>query len=132
MAGEVFLKALESLDSYKERGVPMQAWLFRIAHNIVVDYLRKSARIDTVPLDTVEIRATSDVEATAEKHIQVEQLAEALKKLTPAQQQVISMRFFAGLSSSEVGKLLGRGDGAVREMQSAAIRALRQMLYEEP
>ncbi len=45
IAGEVFLKALQSLDSYQERGVPMQAWLFKIAHNLIVDYLRKKARM---------------------------------------------------------------------------------------
>src|SRR3989304_8582699 len=44
LAGDVFLKALKSLDSYEERGVPMQAWLFRIAHNLVVDYLRKKTK----------------------------------------------------------------------------------------
>jgi len=55
LAGEVFLKALESLKSYKERGVLMQAWLFKIAHNLVVDYLRKIAKHKTVPLETVQI-----------------------------------------------------------------------------
>ena len=44
IAGEVFLKALESLKSYKERGIPMQEWLFRIAHNLVVDHLRKTGK----------------------------------------------------------------------------------------
>ena len=53
IAGEVFLKALESLDSYKERGVPMQAWLFRIAHNLVVDHLRKTAKRRVVPISEV-------------------------------------------------------------------------------
>ena len=55
IAGEVFLKALESLKSYKERGIPMQAWLFRIAHNLVVDHLRKMAKRKTVSIDTVQI-----------------------------------------------------------------------------
>ncbi len=44
LAGEVFLKALESLKSYKERGIPMQAWLYRIARNVSVDHLRKRGR----------------------------------------------------------------------------------------
>jgi len=61
LAGEVFLKALESLKSYKERGIPMQAWLFRIAHNLVVDHLRKAAKSKTVPIDTVQIESDARV-----------------------------------------------------------------------
>ena len=45
LAGEVFLKALQSLESYEGRGIPMQAWLFKIAHNLVVDHLRKMAKL---------------------------------------------------------------------------------------
>jgi len=48
IAGEVFLKALESLKSYRERGIPMQAWLFRIAHNLLVDHLMKVAKRKTI------------------------------------------------------------------------------------
>ena len=55
IAGEVFLKALKSLKSYKERGVPMQAWLFRIAHNLVIDYFRKNKKHMTVPIDEMQI-----------------------------------------------------------------------------
>jgi RNA polymerase sigma-70 factor (ECF subfamily) len=53
LAGEVFVKALRSLKSYTERGVPMQAWLFRTAHNVSVDRLRRKGRIATVPIDGV-------------------------------------------------------------------------------
>jgi len=53
IAGEVFLKALKSLKSYREQGVPMQGWLFRIAHNLTVDYLRRMDKRRTVPIDSV-------------------------------------------------------------------------------
>src|SRR5512137_2735365 len=54
MASQVFLKALESLKKYQERGLPMQAWLFKIAHNLVVDHFRKSAGHALVSIDGVE------------------------------------------------------------------------------
>ncbi|MCR4394465.1 MAG: RNA polymerase sigma factor, partial [Dehalococcoidales bacterium] len=44
IAGEVFLRALKSLDSFRDFGIPLQSWLFKIAHNMVVDYLRKKSR----------------------------------------------------------------------------------------
>ena len=131
LAGEVFLKALQSLGSYKERGIPMHAWLFKIAHNRVVDYIRQVAKRKTVPIDTVEVAAVSDTPAIAETNMQLARLASALDQLTPAQRQVIELRFFSGLTSEEASRVLNKSGGAVREMQSAAIRQLRKLLREE-
>ena len=130
LAGEVFLKALESLDSYQERGAPMQAWLFKIAHNLLVDHVRKVSKRKTIPIDTLEISDGVDLEETVERRLQSEKLSQALKQLTPAQREVIGLRFFAGLASNEVGKILGKSSGAVREMQSAAVKSLRKLMYE--
>ncbi len=128
LAGDVFLKALESLKSYKERGIPMQAWLFRIAHNVSVDHLRQRGRIATVPIDGVQIEAREDPAATAEKSIEMERVNEAMQKLTPEQREVVRLRFFGDLSSKEVGAMIGKSDGAVREMQRAAVEKLRRLL----
>ncbi len=131
LAGEVFVKALESLKSYKERGIPMQAWLFRIAHNVLVDHLRKRGRIATVPIDGVPIEAREDPVATAEKSIEMERVNEAMRKLTTEQREVVRLRFFGDLSSKEVGAILRKSDGAVREMQRAAVEKLRGLLTSE-
>jgi len=131
LAGEVFLKALESLKSYKERGIPMQAWLFRIAHNVSVDRLRRKGKTATVPIDTVPVEAREDPVAMAEKNIEIERVNEAMQKLTPGQREVMRLRFFGGLSSKEVGGILGKSDGAVREMQRAAMEKLRGLLTSQ-
>ena len=131
LAGEVFLKALESLGSYQERGVPMQAWLFKIAHNMVVDYLRRSSRRGFVSVDEVEVEAESDPQEIAETNIEMARVAEAMGRLTPAQRQVVELRFFGGLTSEEAGNVMNKKSGAVREMQSAAIKRLRELLIEE-
>lgn len=128
LAGDVFLKALESLKSYRERGVPMQAWLFRIAHNISVDYLRKRGRMTTVPIDGVLIASRDDPVATADMNIKIKRVNEAMLELTPEQREVVQLRFFGELSSKEVGAILNKSDGAVREMQRAALEKLRSML----
>ena len=131
LAGEVFLKALESLESYKERGIPMRAWLFKIAHNLVVDYIRRAVKRKTIPIDNVEVIDESDPQAQAETNIQLARLASALNQLNPAQRQVIELRFFGGLTSEETGRILDKSSGAVREMQSAAIKHLRKLMYVE-
>ena len=131
LAGDVFIKALDSLRSYSERGIPMQAWLFRIAHNLVVDRLRKKGKIKVVPLDTVVIEGGTDPVTEAERKIEVERVSEAMQKLTPEQREVVRLRFFSGLSSREVGDILKKREGAVREMQRAAVEKLRGLLVTD-
>ena len=131
IAGEVFLKALISLKSYREQGVPMQGWLFRIAHNLTVDYLRRMDHRRTVPIDPVMLTGSDNPLDAAEKNIEFERVTEAMKQLTAEQTEVINLRFFGGLTSREVGGVLGKSDGAVREMQRAAIEKLRGIMGVE-
>ncbi|MBI2832234.1 MAG: sigma-70 family RNA polymerase sigma factor [Chloroflexi bacterium] len=128
MTQQVFLKALKSISSFKWRGVPFSAWLFRIAHNQVVDYLRKKSKRPTVSIHDLPIASSDNPEQTAELNIEVQQLAEATKQLTEAQRQVISLRFAAGLSIAEVAKAMRKSEGAVKALQHSAILALRKKM----
>ncbi len=135
IAGEVFLHAAQSIASYKERGVPMSAWLFKIAHNLVVDHLRRVSKRRTDPFpetDVPDSRDSNDPVQTTEANIELETVTRAMRQLTDAQRQVVDLRFFADLSSHEVAVVLKKSDGAVREMQSAALEKLRQLLGPNP
>jgi len=131
IASEVFLKALESLKKYEERGLPMEAWLFKIAHNLVVDHLRRVSKKKTVPIEAVEIPDKADPQAAAEMNFELQRVAGAMKQLTDEQAEVIRLRFLGGLTSREVGSMLGKSDGAVREMQRAAMEKIRKLLNIE-
>jgi RNA polymerase sigma factor (sigma-70 family) len=96
-----------------------------------VDYIRQVAKRRIVPIDTIEVAVESDLQAMAETNIELARVARAVDQLTPAQRQVIELRFFGGLTSEEAGRVLNKSSGAVREMQSATIRQLRKLLYEE-
>ena len=128
LAGDVFLRALESLKSYKERGVPMGAWLFRIAHNLVVDHLRKKAKRKTIPIDDLQIESGINLAMVAEKKIEMERVTKAMEQLSQQQREVLGLRFFSGLTSGEAARVLNKSDGAIREMQRAAIEKLRKLL----
>ena len=129
LAGDCFVRAAESIGSFDERGVPMEAWLFRIAHNLLVDHYRRSARRQTTPIDEVfDLAGPSDPEAEVELKLTMEGVYGAMESLNPAQQEVIALRFMGELSSEEAGQVMGRTPGAVRELQRTAIRALRDLL----
>ena len=130
IAGETFLKALKALSSYREKGLPMSAWVFRIAHNLVVDYLRQKDRRRSVPLDGLEILVDGGPHETAESRLELERVKQAMRRLSPAEQEVVRLRFMAELSSKEVSAVMHKSDGAVRQMQSTAVAKLRRLLAE--
>jgi len=125
---QVFLNALRSISSFRWKGVPFSTWLFRIAHNLVVDYLRKGKKRATVLLDESLVSSDSNLQLAAEHRLDVEQLVSATKRLTAAQREVISLRFAGELSVAQVAKVMGKSQGAVKALQHSAIVALRKAL----
>ncbi len=125
---QVFLNALKSISSYRFKGMPFSSWLYRIAHNQIVDYLRKKSRRTTVPLDETIPAGKEDPGQVTERKLEIEELALAAKKLTAAQQEVISLRFTSDMSIAEVAKIMGRSVGAVKALQHSAVVTLRKVL----
>lgn len=126
-----FLQAIEALPRYEMRGVPFAAWLFRLAHNNVIDFAR--TRREHRPLDELAGHADSSrgPEAVAALSGDVAALGDALRTLTPDQQQVLACRYFAGLSTAETARVMGRREIAVRALQFRAIGALRRRLARQ-
>ncbi len=126
---EVFIRALEAIGSYKWRSSPFAAWLYRIAHNQVVDYFRKHSKVDKVPLEDDNVLiGKSDPAFTAENELEIERMINGINRLTPAQRDVISLRFGAQLSIAEAAKTLGKNEGTVKALQYNGIMALKKML----
>lgn len=129
IAGEVFLKATASIDKYMERGVPIEAWLFKIAHNLVIDYWRRKSKVEFVPIDGMQPEDNEDVEGIAETKIEFSRVVKALGQLTDEQRQVIELRFLGELSSEETASVMGKkGGGTIRQVQSIALAKLRRIL----
>jgi RNA polymerase sigma-70 factor (ECF subfamily) len=132
VVGDVFVRALEGLPSYRDTGRPFEAWLYRIAHARVVDHYRRSGRRPVMPLDE---RLSTDEETDPHQLIaaqdDVRRAWEAVNHLTEDQQQVISLRFIAGCSTHEVARLLGKTEGAVKSLQHRALASLRRLLEIE-
>jgi len=128
---QVFINALKSISSFRWKGVPFSAWLFRIAHNKVVDYLRKKTRQATAPLDESLVSHDDNLQLAAERKLDIEQLVSATRHLTQAQREVISLRFAGELPIAQVAKVMGKSQGAIKALQHSAIVALRKALLVE-
>jgi RNA polymerase sigma-70 factor (ECF subfamily) len=125
---DVFVKVYEKLDRYVERGLPFTAWLYRIAHNHLVDYLRSLPRLNATSLDAVaempERTATNDFSRVLDR----QSLEPALARLTPEQRQAVELRFMEGMSVAETAAPMGRSDEAVKKLQARALANLRRHL----
>ena len=134
ITAEVFVKMLESIDSFRWQGYQFSSWLFRIAHNLVVDHFRKRGRRHIVALDDAPAAATEynpDLDRKLDVDMSMAPVREAMKDLTDLQREVISLRFAAGLSVAETARAVGKKDNAVKALQHAGIKKLRGILSDE-
>lgn len=134
LAAAVFLSAWKSVDSFAPRGdTSFRAWLFRLAHNALVDRYRHAN--EHVSLDQTSDWACESSEFTPEARLEwrltLDELHVALQSLTEEQREVVLLRFVEGLSAREVGGIMGKQEGAVRGMQFRAIEALRRALVAQ-
>lgn len=126
-ASTVFARALAAGPRYDDPA--LRSWLFRIAHNVVVNSFRAarpSAPLesafdlpDSCPLPDAIVVADEDRD----------HLLGALGRLPDEQRQVVSLRM-AGLSGPEIAQVLGRSHGAVKMLQLRAFSRLRRLLTE--
>lgn len=133
MTQQVFLKAHQSISSFKWKGVPFSAWLYRIAHNLIVDYIRKSKkRPDTLPDETLLTDNSGKTpEELVERRMDIEQVMDAARHLTESQREVISLRFAGEMPIAQVAKIMGKSQGAIKALQHSAIVSLRKLLLAE-
>ncbi len=128
LTADVFVKVYEKLDRYVERGLPFTAWLYRIAHNHLVDYLRTLPRYQASSLDeTIEVAEHHSGTAFG-RVLDRETLEPALARLTAEQLQAVQLRYLEGLSVAETAARMGRSDEAVKKLQARALANLRRSL----
>jgi RNA polymerase sigma-70 factor (ECF subfamily) len=132
LTGEVFQRMLAALPAYRAHGLPFRAWLFRIAHNLLVDHYRQAGR--TVPVEWLETGRAADPSgdpaAVIERTLTLEQTLRALVGLEDLQRDVVTLRFLSGLSLRETALALGKSEDAVKALQRRGLAALRRALDE--
>jgi RNA polymerase sigma-70 factor (ECF subfamily) len=119
---QVFVRAIAALPNFQS--ISFRGWLFAIARNVVADVRRERPATD---IDEVLNRHERIAEDSELDHIELLDLRQLLKKLTPEQRDVIELRL-SGLTAPEIGHIVGRNPGAVRALQFRAIEQLRVWL----
>lgn len=128
-----FTKMLEAIRSGRAWRTSFSGWLYRIAHNLVIDHYRRRGRVQQVSLDVgLPLHAEGEEPfQAAYRALQHEALRAAINKLTEDQAAVIIMRFLEGYSIAEVAKALGKTEGAVKALQFRAVERLRRLMEAE-
>ncbi|RMG82232.1 MAG: sigma-70 family RNA polymerase sigma factor [Chloroflexi bacterium] len=130
LTARVFFRALSHIGQYTERGVPFQAWLYRIAHNLVANWHRDRGRRKIIPLDefVAASLASEAPERVAEDQEEQELLLAAIRRLPPERQELLVLKFVEGLSNAEIGEIMGRTEGAIKSLYHRTLIALRDDL----
>jgi len=134
LAAQVFLRMLEAIKKGQAWRTSFSGWLYRIAHNLVVDHFRRRSRGIHVSLDDappLHSPRGNPVEIAA-RNLARERLGEAMQQLTRDQALVVSMRFLEEFSIAEVAGALGKSEGAIKALQYRAVLALRDIMCEQP
>ena len=132
LASETFFRALRSMSSFKWQGKDFGAWLMTIARNLTADHYKAGrTRLEYATEDMgAHDSATEGPETAVLASLTNEALLQALNELPTEQQECLIMRFLQGLSIAETAKVLGRSDGAVKQLQLRGVRNLAKLLPE--
>jgi RNA polymerase sigma-70 factor (ECF subfamily) len=130
LTAKTFYKALANLNRYRYRGLPFSAWLYRIAHNLVANWHRDRKRRTGVPLDSLALMGKG--ERSAEELVESSERSAVLKgaisRLPLDRQELLVLKYATDMSNREIGKVMGRSEGAIKALYHRTLTALRKDL----
>jgi len=129
---QTFLKMLESIGRFRWQSAPFSAWLFRIAHNLAMDHFRARKRVqpeEEVPEPIGSEEPSAELEAM--QSLGRQSMLELIDKLSPEQQQVLTLKFVFNFANADVAKILDKTEGAIKSLQHRALASLQKQLSQE-
>jgi RNA polymerase sigma-70 factor, ECF subfamily len=129
---QTFLKMLESIKRFRWQSAPFSAWLFRIAHNLAMDHFRARRRWQPeadVPEPVGSEEPSAELEAM--QSIGRESMLELIEKLSPEQQQVLTLKFVFNFANTDVATILEKTEGAIKSLQHRALASLQKQIAQD-
>lgn len=135
LVSRTFVKAWRSLPRFRWRGKPFEAWLFTVARNQLIDFLREGRpRRQEARLEAALVAGHADQrpgpEAAALASAEASSARAALERLTFEQREVIVLKFYLGHENREIAAIMGKREGTVRALQMRALAAMRRHLSD--
>ncbi|HXF85794.1 MAG TPA: sigma-70 family RNA polymerase sigma factor [Anaerolineales bacterium] len=133
LTARVFQRAMNHIHNYTDRGVPFSAWLYRIAHNLVANWHRDRSRRQEISLEDMPVLPLKGEhpERNLVRSQEQEALLKLIRRLPPERQNLLILKFVENLSNAEIGKIMGRSEGAVKSLYHRTLLALRDQLGDE-
>ena len=125
---QVFLKAWSSIRTFKYEKFPFSSWLYRIAHNQVIDYYRSRKKSNLSIKEEIIVDSSDNPAISQDQKSDKRELERAIRNLPENQQQVIILKFIEELDNKEIAKIIGKSEGAIRVLQYRALKMLKKIL----
>jgi RNA polymerase sigma-70 factor (ECF subfamily) len=126
---EVFVKAWKAIGSCRGKGHTFTAWIYRIAHNHILNSLRNTHKYVSIEMEN--IAELNNPELEVEYTTDQQELMEMIADLPQNQKQVVILKFIEGMENREIGRIMKKSEGAIRILQMRALAALRQKMGGE-
>jgi len=132
LTAKVFFRAMSHIQHYEDKGVPFQAWLYRIAHNLVANFHRDQGRRKIIPLDDYVAQSLKSEapDKQAEANEEQAQLLAAIRRLPAERQELLLLKFIEQKSNAEIGDMMSRTEGAIKSLYHRTLLALRDELTQ--
>ncbi len=133
LTSRTFFRALRNIPYYKDRGIPFQAWLFRIAHNLVVNWYRDQSRHPTFSLEITHSNLHAhrgDPQLNLLESEKQELLMRLIDGLPEVRKTLLLLKFVEQMSNVEIGEVLGKSEGAIKSLYHRTLLDLRQSIEE--
>jgi RNA polymerase sigma-70 factor (ECF subfamily) len=131
LTGDVFVRVIQAIQAEHFWHTSFRAWLYRIAHNLIVDHYRRRQPSIELELDEQVIAGDDSPASAAAERLFNQRLRGAIICLTPDQQQVLALRFGEGLTARETAEIMDKSVGAIEALQRRALASLRRILEKE-
>jgi RNA polymerase sigma-70 factor (ECF subfamily) len=127
LTARIFYRALRHIENYKDQGAPFAAWLYRIARNMIANWYRDSKRDRLLPLESAYGQGSGDgPEAAIQMMEDRDALLAAIRTLPPERQELLILKFVERLPNAEIGRIMGRTEGAIKLLYYRTLKSLRQ------
>jgi RNA polymerase sigma-70 factor, ECF subfamily len=134
VTAKVFYQAMHHIPRFVQRGLPFSSWLYRIAHNLVANWHRDRSRRTVVSLDRVVNLGPQGDTGPFQQVVLGERreiLLAAIRRLPADRQFLLVLKFVERMSNAEIGRTMGRSEGAIKSLYYRTLSILRQDLGDQ-